>query len=380
MIKFVTGDFFDYDATIRVNTVNCVGVMGAGVALLFKNKFPRMNEEYVKACERGYVKPGEPHVWEDNGFFGSNIIIINFPTKDHWRNPSEYEYIEKGLSWLRAYLKEKGDVTITIPALGCGHGGLDWNRVKTLMLQYLDGLDSNILIFEPKSSTATELPTEVLSKLEMEETIRVSPSDPMYPRKLQGRSAFDLYLKGDQAVFNKKTISIVIDPKADDREINAVIKCIDVLTSYHYVFLLGYSNSVEISLVKEVLKRNAAVILVLPYGILELKIRKDLKPFWDEKCITIVSVSKPRSPWSVGESINALKFRFKAADVVLIANYNFEILEKYEKELKQKTNAIFFINYWNSKIDFYQRINARQIGKNKETDLPNLQPILEIQN
>ena len=100
MIEFVTGNFFDYDADIRVNTVNCVGVMGAGVALMFKNKFPAMFNDYYRACKENKVAPGIPHIWEEVDLF-SSLIIINFPTKVHWKNPSEYEYIEKGLVWLR---------------------------------------------------------------------------------------------------------------------------------------------------------------------------------------------------------------------------------------------------------------------------------------
>jgi O-acetyl-ADP-ribose deacetylase (regulator of RNase III) len=375
MIKFVVGDFFDYDADIRVNTVNCVGVMGAGVALLFKNKFPRMYDDYVKACAMGYIIPGKPHVWEDNGLFGSKVTIINFPTKDHWKNPSEYEFIEKGLIWLRSYLQSKGMVTITVPALGCGHGGLDWDRVRPMILQYLGDIEAEVLVFEPKSSTRS-LEAEILPLLEEQGIIRITPIDPSYPKKLHGRSSSDIYLKGNQAAFNRETISIVVDSKADERELDAVIECIDILARYNFVFLLGFSSRIEISLVREVLKRNAKVVLVLPYGILQLKIRKDLLDFWDERNVTLVSLASPKNAWSIGESSNALRFRFKVAEIVLIASYNFKSLEKYEKDLIDRKDSIFFINYWNSKIDFFERIRAQQIGKSKVTKLPNLSNIL----
>ena len=90
MIEFVSGDFFEYDADIRINTVNCVGVMGAGAALQFKNKFPDMFLDYQKACELKQIKPGNPHVWLGQDIF-SKLTIINLPTKDHWKKPSEYE-------------------------------------------------------------------------------------------------------------------------------------------------------------------------------------------------------------------------------------------------------------------------------------------------
>ncbi|MEM7979483.1 macro domain-containing protein, partial [Morganella morganii] len=152
MLEFVKGNFFDFDADIRVNTVNCVGVMGAGVALAFKNKYPEMFKEYVRQCKANEISPGKPSVWKKEDMFSKGVEIINFPTKDHWRNPSEYEYIESGLIWLSDYLRNKEGLTITLPALGCGHGGLDWNNVKQLILKYLTDTKNNILVFEPESS------------------------------------------------------------------------------------------------------------------------------------------------------------------------------------------------------------------------------------
>jgi len=174
MIKFVGGDFFDYDADIRINTVNCVGVMGAGVALLFKNKYPNMFDEYFRACERNEVEPGKPYVWEENNMF-SKCTIINFPTKIHWKNPSEYEYVEKGLVWLRQYLLERNNSTVTLPALGCGHGGLEWDKVKEMIIKYLSEVNSKIFVFEPSSSTTTYISEEINEKLKEQKILRLLP-------------------------------------------------------------------------------------------------------------------------------------------------------------------------------------------------------------
>jgi O-acetyl-ADP-ribose deacetylase (regulator of RNase III) len=148
VIKLVAGSFFDYDADIRINTVNCVGVMGIGIALLFKRRYPEMYREYRAACQKGEVRPGRPHIWVGNDMF-DKATIINFPTKVHWKKPSEYEYIEKGLKWLREYLFDKQGSTVTLPALGCGNGGLDWGRVKKTICNYLGGLNNDILLFKP---------------------------------------------------------------------------------------------------------------------------------------------------------------------------------------------------------------------------------------
>lgn len=146
MIKFVEGNFFDHSADIRVNTVNCVGVMGAGVALQFKNKYPAMFEDYELQCRLKILRPGSPHVWRSNEIFSEDITIINFPTKDHWKNPSKYEYVESGLVWLRNYLMSRPNTTITLPALGCGHGGLEWDKVKKMIEESLSDVNANILV------------------------------------------------------------------------------------------------------------------------------------------------------------------------------------------------------------------------------------------
>ena len=128
MLKLARGDIFDADVDIRVNTVNCVGAMGAGLALAFKTRYPEMFREYKKACKDGQVQPGRMHVWRQ----GSGPWIVNFPTKRHWREPSRYEDIEAGLGALRRYLQEQGHVSVAMPAVGCGLGAhlLIFGRVK----------------------------------------------------------------------------------------------------------------------------------------------------------------------------------------------------------------------------------------------------------
>src|SRR5688572_9767762 len=138
MLRFTKGNMFDVDADIRVNTVNCVGVMGAGVALAFKQRYPEMYREYKRECELGHVKPGKLHVWRNL----SGDWIINFPTKRHWREKSRYEDIDAGLIALREYLEQQGSVRVTLPALGSGHGGLDWAQVKKMIQRHLDGLEA----------------------------------------------------------------------------------------------------------------------------------------------------------------------------------------------------------------------------------------------
>lgn len=142
MITYVVGDLFTSPAKVLVNTVNTVGVMGKGIAYDFKRIYPEMFEEYQYFCEQGMFNVGQlwlyktPHKW-----------ILNFPTKKHWRGKSEIEYLEKGLRKFADIYDEKGIDSISFPMLGCGHGGLNWEReVQPLMEEYLQPLPIDIYI------------------------------------------------------------------------------------------------------------------------------------------------------------------------------------------------------------------------------------------
>ncbi len=150
MLELVTGNMFDIDADILINTVNCVGVMGCGVALAFKRLYPKMFREYRRCCDMNEIAPGALWVFRTD----DQKTVVNFPTKKHWRNPSQYSYIEDGLRELRTFLLRcPNDSRIAIPALGCGHGGLDWDSVLEMMKKELSDLDHiTIYIFQPSDS------------------------------------------------------------------------------------------------------------------------------------------------------------------------------------------------------------------------------------
>jgi O-acetyl-ADP-ribose deacetylase (regulator of RNase III) len=148
MLIFTTGDMFECDIKILVNPVNCVGVMGKGLALTFKSRYPTMFTQYKNTCLRKELIPGKLHIWTDN----SGIQIINFPTKIHWRDPSQYSYIESGLIALRNFLIQLEPTSIAIPPLGCGLGGLKWDKVKQMLVTHLEASDMKkhqIYVFTP---------------------------------------------------------------------------------------------------------------------------------------------------------------------------------------------------------------------------------------
>lgn len=150
MIRFTTGNLLDAQTDAVVNTVNTVGVMGKGIALMFKEAFPANFREYAAACERGEVRTGRMFVTERPAIVGPPRWIINFPTKENWRAKSRIEWVVDGLSDLVKVIREKDIRSIAVPPLGCGNGGLDWNDVRPLIEQRLAGLeDVDVVVYEP---------------------------------------------------------------------------------------------------------------------------------------------------------------------------------------------------------------------------------------
>ena len=149
MLEFKTGDILAEDADALVNTVNCVGIMGRGIALQFKNAFPDNFNAYADACKRQEVEPGCMFVFE-TGQLTNPRYIINFPTKRHWRGKSRVEDIDAGLKALREVIRAKDIRSIAIPPLGSGLGGLAWSNVRPRIEGALRDLeDLRVVIFEP---------------------------------------------------------------------------------------------------------------------------------------------------------------------------------------------------------------------------------------
>ena len=149
MLTFKTGDILAETAEALVNTVNCVGVMGRGVALQFKRAFPDNFKAYAARCKRDEIQPGHVFVFE-TGTIVPPRYIINFPTKRHWRGKSRIEDIETGLESLAQEIRKRGIRSIAVPPLGSGLGGLRWSAVRARMEAVLGALDDvDIVIFEP---------------------------------------------------------------------------------------------------------------------------------------------------------------------------------------------------------------------------------------
>ncbi len=154
MIQFTKGDILQDESEALVNTVNCVGIMGRGVALQFKQAFPENFKAYAAACKREEVQPGHMFVFE-TGRLAPPRYIINFPTKRHWRGKSRMEDVEAGLRNLVAVVRERGIRSVALPPLGAGLGGLEWKKVRARIEAVLQDLSEvDVLVYEPHSDAA----------------------------------------------------------------------------------------------------------------------------------------------------------------------------------------------------------------------------------
>ncbi len=183
MIEYKIGDILKENVEAVINTVNCVGIMGRGLALQFKKKFPDNFKAYELAVKNNEIHLGKMFVFDTHK--SHPRYIINFPTKNHWRGNSKLSDIEKGLESLLQEIKTRNISSIAIPPLGCGLGGLEWSNVKPLIEKtFKDCIDLKVIVFEPQKSY----------QVSSNETLQTSPT--MTPGRASLISLIDRYLKG----------------------------------------------------------------------------------------------------------------------------------------------------------------------------------------
>lgn len=146
-VTIVSGDLLESKQQTLVNTVNTVGIMGKGIALAFKKRYPRMFADYVERCERGDVVLGRPYVFPE-----SDHLVLNFPTKGHWRAVSRLDDIIEGLTYLEAHYRDWGITSLAVPPLGCGNGQLEWDVVGPTLVRHLSRLDIPVELYAPAGS------------------------------------------------------------------------------------------------------------------------------------------------------------------------------------------------------------------------------------
>lgn len=352
MIEFVEGDFFDYEADIRVNTVNCVGVMGAGVALAFKKKYPEMFKEYVRQCKAKEIEPGRPTVWKEGDMFSKGIEIINFPTKNHWRKPSEYEYVERGLIWLSDYLKNREGLVVTLPALGCGHGGLDWKLVRQLIIKYLDISPNRILVFEPVASKNAgkniSLSATKISELESLGVKIISKNTSSYPAELLRYTEKDLYMLGDLDV--KFDVSLISSTKPSEEEKEHIVRFVDYCEVNGLSILFG-GSAFDKKMASISMKKGIVTGVFLPSGIFSSAEKMSLKGGIEN--ISVLSIGDPFKTFDRKEYMPSVLSRIFIGKCIFFTTDKLTWIKKKNNILlKYKLNS-YFINYWGVENEDY---------------------------
>ena len=173
-MKYVKGNLLDAKTEALVNTVNTVGVMGKGIALQFKELFPHNYKAYLTACKNGELMPGKLLTVKDHTLEGEKWII-NFPTKTEWFKKSQYDYIETGLIELAKFIQEKAIKSIAVPPLGCGNGGLKWDKVKPMIEKHLGHLENvEVLVYEPNEQVK-----QLLKEQDTKKDVKLTPAKAM---------------------------------------------------------------------------------------------------------------------------------------------------------------------------------------------------------
>lgn len=375
MIRFTQGDMFETPADIRVNTVNCVGVMGAGVALAFKERLPEMFREYKKECSAERIRPGKLHVWRSLSDW-----VINFPTKRHWREDSRYEDIESGLVALREYLQPLGPVKLALPALGCGHGGLDWGRVSAMIRDHLEGLEAEIVVFDPADSRKVAkkgLPTTSTA------WGVVVADDDSFPQRLVGSGIREL-------TFSAKTLppawdcdlALFLSSKPDEREIAAAKGCVQELARPALKVSLIMGTAAATQLAALILEHGGYVIGWVPQGLDSFKTPQILSSAYAEGRLRLVSVAKPHQSWNPGFATQSSMAALRLAKASLFIDPAPRWLPDLLRSVHPAMGSpLFYIRYQAAPPELthqWQELQAKAIGRRSSDGRPNMEPILAL--
>lgn len=373
MLEFVKGDMFDYPADIRVNTVNCVGVMGAGVALAFKQRYPEMFKDYQRDCKNGRVTPGTMHVWKS--LTGS--WIINFPTKRDWREPSRYEDIESGLDDLRSYLDTVGPVTVALPALGCGHGGLDWERVSRTIREKLNGVNAHVLVFEPAASrqagrTATEQPNEDERKSAEQLGYELVERDSLPALEAPG----PLYILGGPEALSRRWIGVLPSRSPGERELQALQAIAAELTrsAARKTVALVYGTRISEDVARIFLRQGVDVVMLLPFGALTRKVLAKKAGRDGAGSLSLASAAPANGRWSRQLYAQTMEILRQNAEALLLSDPEPVWLASKGLSKWGKT-PISYVRYESTPAamrDALKRAGARPIGRRSDQGAPNI--------
>jgi O-acetyl-ADP-ribose deacetylase (regulator of RNase III) len=375
MIQFTAGDMFEIEADARVNTVNCKGVMGAGVALAFKQRYPEMFKDYAAKCRRGQIRPGKVDVWKTL----AGDWVINFPTKRHWREPSRYEDIRTGLQDLRSYLELQGKITVTLPALGCGHGGLDWNRVKHMIEVELDALkEASIYVFEPADSRKVGRADQ---GLRLKQFGFHEAHLPEYSKDWRKRSAATVFVKGNADLLSSQWLALLPSRAPTERELDALasIACEMLRDGRRATVGLVYLSRATEPIVKTLLQYGQSVVLIIPFGALSDMGIKLLSKVSLSKDSAILSLGRPEARWSAQLLADSLSLLNAGSSRALITDPDPTWLNNNDMEAWSGL-PIFYVGYDAAIPNPHgalANVHARPVWRRAFTGQPNLDALFK---
>lgn len=375
MIHFTKGDMFNLDVDIRVNTVNCKGVMGAGVALAFKKRYPDMFLDYKMACDADEVRPGKMHVWKSK----RGEWIINFPTKRHWREKSRYEDIMSGLASLREYLGNFPGVRVALPALGCGNGGLDWAKVAPMIEEQLRDIDAEIFVFEPGDSIKLAHSTRPSQIDVMRELYDLGFNDYRLSSEVAVASMSAVQVKGNAELLSTPWIAVWTSKEVRPREYSALCSVSNqmALMPNQPTIALVYRGDSSEEVAEIFLKSGLAVVLLLPFS----PTFKKKIGLTNDKANKVTFAILAADPTEKRRPAELEKFATdllrKGASSILFSDPDLKSLT--DNDLRRfSEKPCFFIRYSTQSIELVKKLeNAgfRSIGRRQDSGEPNLSAI-----
>lgn len=378
MLRFVDGNLFDTDATIRINTVNCVGVMGKGVALQFKDRYPEMFEEYRAACEVGEIQPGKLHVWRaPNG-----ETVVNFPTKRHWKEKSRYEDIDSGLEALHEYLEPLGNVKVALPALGCGHGGLDWTKVSEKIKKALGDLKAEIFVFKPSSSRRNPKfdndPRwrEIAAKLQEHEIRILDPDDSDVPSGLRDLFPDRVYWSGDLRILHRPIVGLITSDDPSERETQAAIGCAVEISNAGCAIGAVVSNRCSANLIQEIASKGCQVVVVPSTGILDAE-EQGLLSELRHSHSGVVSVEQPERSRTPSYRDLPVSTLWAISKSVLVTSPEGNRISLSVGSVSRKTlRPVFAVDYGSKRTGVIASLKPGRITRSQSTGRPNVDQLL----
>lgn len=370
---------FELDVDVRVNTVNCVGVMGAGVARAFKKKYPQMFLEYRNACEAGDIRPGKLHIWHSP----TGEWVINFPTKRHWREKARYEDIHAGLISLRDYLKDRSGVKIALPALGCGNGGLDWSRVAPMISEQLHDLEAEIFVFEPADSLRLGKALRDYSADHARELDELGFRPYDLPAEIMTHGELRVLMKGNPELLNNRWISLWMSREVGAREFSAlesIATQMSLLPQPPTVALI-YESTASEEVAELFLRTGLAVVILLPFSKLVMKRIALSNNSAHRVTFVILSLGAPKEKTSAPLDRATRDLLHRGASAILVSDPD---PQRHLGEIVKLSGRrpSFFVRYSTHSSDVVYRLEHegfRAIGRRPDTGEPNLSPLVEEQ-